>query len=82
MYIVEFSCYTIYILRNVSVHLRTTFQEGENCMSYSSTKAKYDIEYARTKLKRVPLDALKEKYEKIKVAAGESINDYIKEAVD
>lgn len=51
-------------------------------MSYSSTKAKYDIEYARTKLKRVPLDALKEKYEKIKVAAGESINDYIKEAVD
>ena len=50
-----------------------------------STKAKYDIEYAKNKLKRVPLDVQKEKYEEIKAAAtaaGESVNGYIKKAVD
>ena len=50
-----------------------------------STKAKYDIEYARNKLKRIPLDDQKEKYEEIKAAAtaaGESVNGYIKKAVD
>lgn len=38
-------------------------------MPESSAKAKYDIEYAKTKLKRVPLDVQKEKYEEIKAAA-------------
>ena len=50
-----------------------------------STKAKYDIEYAKNKLKRIPLDVQKEKYEEIKAAAtaaGESVNSYIKKAVD
>ena len=50
-----------------------------------STKAKYDIEYAKNKLKRNPLDVQKEKYEEIKAAAtaaGESVNGYIKKAVD
>ena len=50
-----------------------------------STKAKYDIEYAKNKLKRIPLDVQKEKYEEIKAAAtaaDESINGYIKKAVD
>ena len=54
-------------------------------MPESSAKAKYDIEYAKTKLKRVPLDVKKEKYEEIKAAAtaaGESVNGYIKNAVD
>ena len=49
-----------------------------------STKAKYDIEYAKNKLKRIPLDVQKEKYEEIKAAAtaaGESVNGYIKKAV-
>ena len=49
------------------------------------TKAKYDIEYAKNKLKRIPLDVQKEKYEEIKAAAtaaGESVNGYIKKAVD
>ena len=48
-----------------------------------STKAKYDIEYAKNKLKRIPLDVQKEKYEEIKAAAtaaGESVNGY--KAVD
>lgn len=50
-----------------------------------STKAKYDIEYAKNKLKRIPLDVQKEKYEEIKAAATaarESVNGYIKKAVD
>lgn len=50
-----------------------------------STKAKYDIEYAKNKLKRIPLDVQKETYEEIKAAAtaaGESVNGYIKKAVD
>ena len=50
-----------------------------------STKAKYDIEYAKNKLKRIPLDVQMEKYEEIKAAAtaaGESVNGYIKKAVD
>ena len=54
-------------------------------MPESSAKAKYHIEYAKTKLKRVPLDVQKEKYEEIKAAAtaaGESVNGYIKKAVD
>ena len=54
-------------------------------MPESSAKAKYDIEYAKTKLKRVPLDVQKEKYEEIKMAAdrsGESVNGYIKKAID
>ena len=50
-----------------------------------STKTNYDIEYAKNKLKRIPLDVQKEKYEEIKAAAtaaGESVNGYIKKAVD
>ena len=46
-----------------------------------STKA----EYAKNKLKRIPLDVQKEKYEEIKAAAtaaGESVNGYIKKAVN
>lgn len=51
----------------------------------NENKAKYDIEYAKTKLKRIPLDVQKEKYEEIKAAAdnvGESVNGYIKKAID
>ena len=54
-------------------------------MPESSAKANYDIDYDKSKLKRVPLDVQKEKYEEIKAAAtaaGESVNGYIKKAVD
>lgn len=54
-------------------------------MTETNAKTKYDIEYAKAKLKRIPLDVQKEKYEKIKTAAtaaGESVNGYIKKAVD
>lgn len=56
----------------------------------SSEKAKfnkkqYDMDYAKTHLKRIPLSVQKDKYEEIKAAsaaAGESVNGYIKKSVD
>lgn len=48
-------------------------------------KTQYDIEYAKKKLKRIPLDVQKEKYEEIKAAAdkvGLPVNRYIKTAID
>ena len=54
-------------------------------MPTKEDKAKYDMQYAKTKLKRIPLDVQKEKYEEIKAAADrskESVNGYIKKAID
>lgn len=54
-------------------------------MDYPENKVKYNLEYAKKNLKRIPLDVQKEKYEKIKVAAeraGETVNGYIKKAID
>ena len=54
-------------------------------MTELNAKTKYSIEYAKTKLKRIPLDVQKEKYEEIKTAAGhagESVNGYIKKDID
>lgn len=48
-------------------------------------KKSYDIQYAKDKLKRIPLDVSKEKYDEIKAAAdsvNESVNGYIKKSVD
>lgn len=42
-------------------------------------------EYARKNIKRIPLDVQKDQYERIRAAAeraGESVNGYIKKAVD
>lgn len=46
-------------------------------------QARYN--YAKKSLKRIPLDVRKEKYEEIRTAAnnaGESVNGYIKKAID
>ncbi len=48
-------------------------------------KNKYQYDYAKEKLKRIPLDVSKEKYTEIKSHAdsiGESVNGYIKTAID
>ncbi len=48
-------------------------------------KSKYDIEYAKQNIKRIPLDVQKEHYEKIKSHAeskSESINGFIKRAIN
>lgn len=54
-------------------------------MTYSENKKRYNAEYAKTNLKRIPLDVQLSKYEEIKAAAaaaGETVNGYIKRAVD
>lgn len=48
-------------------------------------KRKYTMEYAKTHFKRIPLDVQLEKYAEIKRAsekAGETVNGYIKKAID
>ena len=53
-------------------------------MADNESKKKYDIQYAKNKLKPIPLDVQKEKYDEIKAAAviaGESVNRYIKNAI-
>lgn len=54
-------------------------------MPANEAKKKYNLQYAKNKLKRIPLDVKKEKYEEIKAAAdaaGEPVNGYIKKAID
>lgn len=52
-------------------------------MAFDRTQYRY--QYERERLKRVPLDLQREKYEEVKqaaTAAGESVNGYIKKAID
>jgi uncharacterized protein (DUF1778 family) len=54
-------------------------------MPNSPNKKEYNAEYAKKNLKRIPLDVQKDKYDQIKTAAettGESVNGYIKKAID
>ena len=54
-------------------------------MALSDQRKGYLYEYQKAKLKRIPLDVPKEKYDEIKTAAdttGESVNGYIKKAID
>lgn len=55
--------------------------KGSEHMPAKENKKQYDMQYAKDKLKRIPLNVQKEKYEEIKAAAdaaGEPINGYIK----
>ena len=68
----------------VSLNKERGFIDMEN-KENKTNKTKYDIEYAKKSLKRIPLDVQKEKYEEIKAAAdavGEKVNTYIKKAID
>lgn len=52
---------------------------------YTSARGKSAVEYAKRSLKRIPLDVQKEKYDQIKESAsvaGETVNGYIKKAID
>ena len=54
-------------------------------MADKKSKSQCDIEYAKKKLKRIPLDVTKEKYQEIKIAAenaNESVNGYIKKSIE
>lgn len=62
---------------------------GETMEKRSETgkkkKAEYNRNYAKNNYKRVPLDISVEKYEQLKLIAtdkGESVNGYIKKAID
>jgi predicted HicB family RNase H-like nuclease len=53
-------------------------------MGELDNKTKYNIKYAKEKLKRIPLDVQQENYAEIKREAdrvGESVNGYIKKAI-
>ena len=54
-------------------------------MAISDKRKESMYNYAKKNLKRIPLDVQKEKYEEIKAAAesaGESVNGYIKKALE
>lgn len=54
-------------------------------MAMSEQRKDYLYSYQKEKLKRIPLDVQKEKYAEIKAAAdtaGETVNGYIKKAID
>jgi hypothetical protein len=54
-------------------------------MSYKENKKAYVIKYKKEKLKRIPLDVQKEKYDEIKAycdAHHEPINTFIKRVID
>lgn len=62
----------------------TEMPEEEKKSTYTESKKKSIIAYAKKNLKRIPLDVQKEDYEKIKAAAdaaGEPVNTYIKTAI-
>lgn len=54
-------------------------------MEYSKKKKEYNMEYAKSNIKRIPLDVQKDRYVEIKSHAdkrGESVNGFIKRAID
>lgn len=54
-------------------------------MGEKFNKAKYDLDYAKKNIKRVPLDMQLSKYQELKAAAeaaGEKVNEYIKKAIE
>ena len=54
-------------------------------MAITEKRKETMMEYAKKNLKRIPLDVQKEHYETIKVhaaARGESVNGFIKRAID
>lgn len=85
MYIVGENCYNHGIIEKVYLFLNAVVVKEGVLLSTKEDKTKYDMEYAKAKLKRIPLDVQKEKYEDIKAAAeaaGETVNGYIKKAID
>lgn len=54
-------------------------------MTLSTKRKEYLNEYKKAKLKRIPLDVTKEKHEQIVKSAekaGNTVNGYIKQAID
>lgn len=54
-------------------------------MSYLENKKAYTVKYKKEKMKRIPLDVQKEKYDEIKAycdAHNMPVNTFIKSAID
>ena len=54
-------------------------------MTISEAQKKANNKYRKENIKRIPLDVQNEKYDQIKnaaMAAGETVNGYIKRAID
>lgn len=54
-------------------------------MAVSEAQKRANMKYREKAIKRIPLDVQKQKYEEIKSAAtqaGETVNGYIKRAID
>lgn len=54
-------------------------------MTYNEKKREYNVGYTKEHYKRVPLELTHDKYNEVKHAAtnaGESVNGYIKAAID
>lgn len=84
MYIYCNLCYNRAIIEKVSAFLRP-LMKGSEAMPLTEAQKQARYKYAQKSLKRIPLDVQKEKYEEIKAAAdaaGESVNGYIKSAID
>ena len=66
--------------------IKCPYRAERRCIvALSEQRKEYLYEYQKTKLKRIPLDVTKEKYEQIASAAAaqnEKVNGYIKKAID
>lgn len=72
------------LLWSIKLNARVNVSQRLSNEAYEN-KVKYNMEYAKSNYKRVPLDLKKDKYEQVKAAAdhaGESVNGYIKTAVE
>lgn len=59
--------------------------KGSEYVALTEAQKRANTKYREKSIKRIPLDVQKEKYEEIRAAAekaGESVNGYIKKAID
>lgn len=59
--------------------------KGSEYMTLTEAQKKANVKYREKSIKRIPLDVQKEKYDEIKSAAsaaGETVNGYIKKAIN
>ena len=87
MYMLLKLCYIIIVSWKRCLAIKYLIQEEKKVIILPLTEKQKQTryEYAKKNLKRIPLDVQKDKYEEIKAAsekACESINGYIKKAID
>ncbi len=86
MYMCCVSWYNLGIVEKVYLlRVLVIFKKEGVAMPLTESQKQARYNYAKKSLKRIPLDVQKEKYEEIKAAAekaNESVNGYIKKAID